>query len=48
MFESLNEEVEIKLSSLSVFCSLFQSLAAVNLKEERPRDVCALGTFHRI
>jgi hypothetical protein len=30
MIESLNEEMEIKQSSLSVFCSLFQSLAAVN------------------
>jgi hypothetical protein len=27
---SLNEEIEIKLSSLSVCCSLFQSLAAAN------------------
>ena len=26
MIESLNEEIEIKLSSLSVFCSSFQSL----------------------
>ena len=32
--ESLNEEIEIKLSSLSVCCSLFQLLAAVNLKDE--------------
>ena len=30
MIESLNEEIEIKLSSLSVCCSSFQSLAAVN------------------
>jgi hypothetical protein len=30
MIESLNEEIEIKQSSLSVCCSLFQSLAAVN------------------
>ena len=28
--KSLNEEIEIKLSSLSVFCSSFQSLAAAN------------------
>ena len=28
--ESLNEEMEIKLSSLSVCCSSFQSLAAAN------------------
>jgi nicotinamidase-related amidase len=28
--ESLNEEIEIKLSSLSGFCSLFQSLVAAN------------------
>jgi hypothetical protein len=28
--ESLNEEIEIKLSSLSVRCSSFQSLAAAN------------------
>jgi hypothetical protein len=28
MIESLNEEIEIKLSSLSVCCSSFQSLAA--------------------
>jgi hypothetical protein len=44
----LNEEIEIKLSSLSGFCSLFQSLVAANWKEERPRDVCALGTFNRM
>ena len=30
MIESLNEEMEIKLSSLSVFCSSFQTLAAAN------------------
>ena len=30
MIESLNEEIEIKLSSLSVCCSWFQSLAAAN------------------
>jgi hypothetical protein len=48
MSESLNEEMEIKLSSLSVCCSWFQSLAAANWKEERPRDVCALGTFKRM
>ena len=30
MIESLNEDMEIKLSSLSVFCSSFQSLAAAN------------------
>jgi hypothetical protein len=30
MIESLNEEIDIKLSSLSVCCSLFQSLAAAN------------------
>ena len=30
MIESLNEEIEIKLSSLSVCCSLFQLLAAAN------------------
>ena len=30
MIESLNEEVEIKLSSLNVCCSSFQSLAAAN------------------
>ena len=30
MIESLNEEMEIKLSSLSVCCSSFQSLAAAN------------------
>ena len=30
MIESLNEELEIKRPSLSVFCSLFQSLAAAN------------------
>ena len=30
MIESLNEEIEIKLSSLSVCCSSFQSLAAEN------------------
>ena len=34
MIESLNEEIEIKLSSLSVCCSLFQPLAAGNLVEE--------------
>jgi hypothetical protein len=45
---SLNEEMEIKLSSLSAGCSLFQAIAAVNWKEERPRDVCALGTFNRM
>ena len=28
--KSLNEEIEIKLSNLSVCCSSFQSLAAVN------------------
>jgi hypothetical protein len=48
MIESLNEEIEIKLYSLSVCCSSFQSLAAANLKEKRPRDVCALGTFNRM
>ena len=48
MIDCLNEEIEIKLSSLSFFCSSFQSLAAANLKEERPRDVCALGTFNRM
>ena len=30
MIESLNEEMEIPLSRLSVFCSLFSSLAAAN------------------
>ena len=30
MIESLNEEMEIKLSSLTVCCSSFQSLAAAN------------------
>ena len=30
MIESLNEDIEIKLSSLSVCCSSFQSLAAAN------------------
>ena len=30
MIESLNEEIEIKLFSLSVCCSSFQSLAAAN------------------
>ena len=30
MIESLNEEMKIKRPSLSVFCSSFQSLAAVN------------------
>jgi hypothetical protein len=30
MIEYLNEEIEIKLSSLSVCCSSFQSLAAAN------------------
>ena len=30
MIESLNEEIEIKLSSLSVCCSSFQSLPAEN------------------
>ena len=30
MIESLNEEIEIKLSSLGVCCSSFQSLAAAN------------------
>jgi negative regulator of replication initiation len=30
MIESLNEEMEIKRSSLSVCCSSFQSLAAAN------------------
>jgi hypothetical protein len=44
LIESLNEEMEIKHSTLSVFCSSFQSLAAV----ERPRDVCALGTFNKM
>ena len=32
--ESLNEEIEIKLSSLSIFCGSFQSLAAANWKDE--------------
>ena len=43
--ESSNEEIEIKLSSLNVCCSSFQSLAAANWKDERP-DVCALGTLN--
>ena len=30
MIEFLNEEIEIKLSTLSVYCSSFQSLAAAN------------------
>jgi hypothetical protein len=30
MIESLNEEIEIKLSSLSVCCSSFQTLAAAH------------------
>ena len=30
MIESLNEEIEIKRSSLRVCCSSFQALAAVN------------------
>jgi hypothetical protein len=47
VIESLNEETEIILSSWSVCCSSFQSLAAANWKEERPRDLCALGTFNR-
>jgi hypothetical protein len=30
LIESLSEEMDVKLSSLSVFCSLFQLLAAAN------------------
>ena len=30
MIESLNEEIKIKLSSLSVFCSSFQSQVTAN------------------
>ena len=45
---SSNEEIEIKLSSLSDCCSSFQSLAAANREDERPRDVCALGNFKRM
>ena len=48
MIESLNEEIEIKLSSLSICCSSFQSLATENGKDEQPRDVCALGTLNRM
>ena len=48
MNESLNEETEMKLSSWSVCCSSFQSLATANWKDERPREVCALGTFNRM
>ena len=35
MIESLNEDIEIKLSSLSVCCSSFQLIAAVKSKDER-------------
>ena len=48
MIESLNEEIENKLSSLSVCCSSFQSLVAANWEEKQPKDVCALGTFNRM
>ena len=48
MIESLNEEIETKLSSLSVCCSSYQSLAAANWKEEPLIDVCALGTLNRM
>ena len=39
MIESLNEEMEIKLSSLRFFCSSYQSLTAANWKES---GMCAL------
>ena len=46
IIESLNEEIEIKLSSLSVCCGSFQSLAAIKMKKDkRARDVCALAIF---
>ena len=48
MIESLDEKIEINLSSLSIGCSSFQSLAAAELKRGMPRDVCALGTFNRM
>ena len=35
MIESLNEEIEIELSSLSVCCSSFQSLAAANYTAQK-------------
>ena len=34
---------EIKVSNFSDFCKSFQSLAAENWKERRPKEVLALG-----
>ena len=34
---------EVRVSSFSDFCSSFQSLAAENWKERRPKEVLALG-----
>ena len=39
---------EIRVSSFSDFCSLFQSLAAENWKERRPKQELALGVTSEI
>ena len=39
---------EVQVSSFSDFCNLFQSLAAENWKERRPKGVLALGMTSEI
>ena len=39
---------DIKVSNFSNFCNSFQSLAAENWKERRPKEVLALGMTSEI
>ena len=39
---------EVRVSSFSDFCSLFQSLAAENCKERRPKKELVLGVTREI
>ena len=39
---------EVRVSSFSDFCSSFQSLAAENWKERRPKEELALGVTSEI
>ena len=45
MIESLNEEMEIKLSSSII---LLQLILVASCSELKRGDVCALGTFNRM
>ena len=44
---SLKVDLGIKLSTLSDFCRLFQSLAAADWNDDRPSAFIVLGTLKR-